>query len=127
MLIGIRAESLSHPRHTGGPSVQTTPHSVTASTNMSNGGDSEELTCPLCAQGKWVGRHPPYTKGPEETEIACAQRGKLVEIWVTLMNFLYSCLRWGTLLMPYGYVVLGGLKGVSGRGEEAQDRAGGPH
>ena len=50
-----------------------------------------------------------------------------VEIWVTLMNFLYSCLRWGTLLMPYGYAVFGGLKGVSGRGEEAQDRAGGPH
>ena len=50
-----------------------------------------------------------------------------VEMWVTLMNFLYSCLRWGTLLMPYGYAVFGGLKGVSDRGEEAQDRAGGPH
>ena len=50
-----------------------------------------------------------------------------LEIWVTLMNFLYSCLRWGTLLMPHGYAVFGGLKGVNGRGEEAQDRAGGPH
>ena len=50
-----------------------------------------------------------------------------VEIWVALMNFLYSCLKWGILLMPYGYAVFGGLKGVSGRGEEAQDRAVEPH
>ena len=50
-----------------------------------------------------------------------------LEIWVTLMNLLYSRLRWGTLLMPYGYALFEGLKGVSGRGEEAQDRAGGPH
>ena len=33
----------------------------------------------------------------------------------------------GTLLMPYGYAMFGGLKGVSGRGEEAHHRAVGPH
>ena len=29
--------------------------------------------------------------------------------------------------MLYGYAVFGGLKEASGRGEEAQDRAVGPH
>ena len=48
------------------------------SIGTAHGVDSEELTCPLCAQGKWVGRHPPHTKGPEETKIACAQRGELM-------------------------------------------------
>ena len=46
--------------------------------------------------------------------------GYINELFVLLLEV-------GTLLMPYGYAVFGGLKGVSGRGEEAQDRAVGPH
>ena len=44
------------------------------------------------------------------------------------INELFVCsLRGGTLLMAHAYAAFGDLKGVSGRGEEAQNRAAGPH
>ena len=44
------------------------------------------------------------------------------------INELFVCsLRGGTLLMAHAYAAFGVLKGVSGRGEEAQNRAAGPH